>query len=1244
MARTPDPLDLSASTDGGGTIPVNPAKLVGVAVPAVVPPELAGTGVAIYESSDEDEGVATPDRVEVSPEKLREAQRIFQKLQKKFEQQKLKRAKPQDEATVEYGPGDAPVPTATRKSTRTPQRQTPSSSPRPGKATASPRAKTSASPARSSVREPSARPPLPPRAQSGNQRGNSSERQQSPGMGSAEQWTPSAPPTSVPASPNPGAGEGGGGSDAPPPSVSSAEYYDIGSDDVESAGQSYRPRGVSQLRRAFERTSSRDSRADRSRGDPDRERSRRYSPVTSARRFRSRRTASPILPFRERRVSPDAEVKGADGGGDAASAAQRAELEQAARAYQQHILTEATLHVSAASASAEDAKRQTRKEAEALVQRIGRLAEQQTSEAAARMAEEAKRCQAEVDAANARADRRESEARERESERIAALESQARAYQARLDEALKAKDAEAGARVAEAQSQVDQAKREMSDTRAAAQQAVESVREDARRAAEAQAAMFSQAQIQMRMESSAGQSSQVAQLQAQFQKALIEERELAHKRSQEMMNAMAESARDQQAALVAAMSSQFEKAMQELKSQRDDLSGQLRAVRARSIRPSSPKRSAAKLAALQRASSRPPAERQTAGTHAAGSGGDRPPSKGGAGKTTDGTAASVPASGKGSKASAKRAASVPPKQDAAVPKLPTLNAGAPEFKPFAHSMDGGAVGAGGGGDAAPAAAAEISFISASPGPNPHGGIGSWDEVPKGPKVGDDFDPPDDDGDDDDWWDENEGWEEDMEEEEPVTPSSVSSIKWDSPPRRADQTGQSEVDSLRSDVARLEGRIESLLRAPKARSREKRKDAKESDKLTMNDLSGKDKFPEWWTSARQATVGCSFGDPDGAFIWFLEIEEKSLEELADPGKKPKLDAKLCTAGTNAAKAQPRIHALISQDEENRRRMDPPQLQRGRQVMKIILTQHKSREGTGKLYNIKDLFAVKLKGTTLDYLRQYRTLYNKIEARCRGAVDDETKEFLYFEQVEKHPALKDEIRDYKKDKNSKDPEKVASANLDRLREAVDEVLLEEDHRLVREAQERAIRNAGGASGTAAPAPTKKKRKKTKGKGKGGGGGGGGDKGKGKGKGKSGGGGDASPTKPKPKAKAKSKGKGRGKGKGKTMPRPAAPATMPKDCCAFFYVHGTCRNGDDCPEGRHARPNAKDRGRPAAPAPKQRAGNAQWRQGSQAPGSINKPCRAETEKPGSCEFGPYCAYKHAEAAAPATGRRRRGRKGQA
>ena len=122
-------------------------------------------------------------------------------------------------------------------------------------------------------------------------------------------------------------------------------------------------------------------------------------------------------------------------------------------------------------------------------------------------------------------------------------------------------------------------------------------------------------------------------------------------------------------------------------------------------------------------------------------------------------------------------------------------------------------------------------------------------------------------------------------------------------------------------------------------------------------------------------------------------------------------------------------------------------------------------------------MKLKGTTLDYLRQYRTLYNKIEARCRGAVDDETKEFLYFEQVEKHPALKDEIRDYKKDKNSKDPEKVASANLDRLREAVDEVLLEEDHRLVREAQERAIRNAGGASGTAAPAPTKMKRKKIK-----------------------------------------------------------------------------------------------------------------------------------------------------------------------
>ena len=47
-------------------------------------------------------------------------------------------------------------------------------------------------------------------------------------------------------------------------------------------------------------------------------------------------------------------------------------------------------------------------------------------------------------------------------------------------------------------------------------------------------------------------------------------------------------------------------------------------------------------------------------------------------------------------------------------------------------------------------------------------------------------------------------------------------------------------------------------------------------------------------ALQTVVACHYGDPDGAFQWFMESFTKSLEELKDVGKKGTLDAKLAPA--------------------------------------------------------------------------------------------------------------------------------------------------------------------------------------------------------------------------------------------------------------------------------------------------------------------------------------------------------------
>ena len=932
---------------------------------------------------------------------------------------------------------------------------------------------------------------------------------------------------------------------------------------------------------------------------------------------RDERAHHPTLPIHEHSGAETASsVTG--GGSDTTPVRTRldgAELEEAARLFQQQIQFQATREVSLASAAAEEAKR----EAADLVARIGSLASQHSDAATERLAQEALRCQREVDAANARAERRVAEARDKEKASLESLEAQATAYKAKLDEARQATDAEAAERVKAAERQHAEARQEISNVTAAANQAVTRVQDEARRVAAEQAAHFEKCIAANKARAYDDAQSQIANLQLQFHQALRDERARSERHTADVVAQLSKSAHDQQQAMVAVLNQQqtnFQQALLELRSQRDDLSGQLRVARARSQRAQSHGRTANRAKSKTRALSRPAPARAEVPSRPPASGGGDPPRKGGAGKTTDGAVASSPR------------ASVPK----AKAKAKVKAAGE-------KSSDPSAGGAGNGTPAPTAGSTVVSFLSDTQedAGADGAGFGAWDERGRPSSERHEW-PPDwpddegdgDEGDDDDYW-EGEG-EEEEEEEEAVARSEVSSI---SPAdARHNSTHQSEVDSLRNDVARLEGMVSSLTRPRKKKEdSEGRESKKEAESMKLPDLFSKDKFPEWWTCARQATVGCAFGDADGAFIWFLEIEDKGLEELKDPGTKKKLDAKLGTAATNAVRNRPQLASIISQDEENRKNRSPPELQRGRQVCWLILDHHRTREGVGKLYDIKDLLSVKLKGHTNGHLRAFRQLWQKIDSRCRSAVDDATKLAHYFEQVEKHPGLKDDIRDFKKATNSKDPERVKTANLQMLYDAVDELLLAEDHEQARHAQTKAIEQAGQSIGAPAPkgkgkGTKKKKRKKGKGKGA--------DAGKGspKGKGKGGQGGNAQPQQPaQPQGRGRGRGRGKGKSRGNSMPRPAAPATMPPNCCVFYYVHGSCKKGANCPDGQHIRPNGVAKAQAAAPAPARA-----WKTGPLPAGSIKKPCAAETAKPGSCEYGPNCAYAHAQAAAPAPKRKQR------
>ena len=919
-------------------------------------------------------------------------------------------------------------------------------------------------------------------------------------------------------------------------------------------------------------------------------------------------------------------------------AAQYAMLESAVREYVASIQGQAenAMMQSAMQASEAEAK------AKAAISEIMGVANRNQDLAAAQVAMDAERCQREISSAQAQAQVQLAEARAEERVRMAQMEQQAQQFRLELEAAKKASGDDAAATVAAAQAKILESEAKAKKIADEAKQAVEKVQADAQALVRQQAESFQVVAARLQQQKQDSEQGHFDKFQSSLLASLERDRnnfgqQLMAGMAQQLQASVAQQERalqqqqDMNQQVLQALIGQIKESKLEAESSRKDFAGQIDTLRASvdALQLPRPRQAASRTAATRKP--RALSERRVR-INTAGSGGTPPPGKGVV-PTLDGSPHAV------TKAQTPKAKARSKSQGA----RPKTHDGDGEGVHYATAAPGAYVaanpGAPGGGDPAGTGTAAAQNTRASSA-SAKGAVAAAGQQGKSTKQPPDDDHGDsDDGDDDDYDDEGWGdeyWEEEGEEEYPRERDeceSISSIQGDV------SSYTIELDALRKENEETRKQLEALQsKSPK----KGRKPKREADSIKVPDVYSADRFPEWLGVLHQAIVACAYNDTDGAFKWFLEIFEKSLEELSDSGDHPSLDAKLAPPLRTAIKqGRPDLAPAVQQDYDDR--VAKKQQQRGRQIVWILNNKHKVREGTGKFYDIRDLFAVKCKGKDMQSLRLFQQAYVKISARVGTAVDDGTREYFYFLQIEEHPLMKDDIRDYKKAKNRpgsvQNPE---TYNLEWLKSCVDEVLLIDEQERARKAVSKHVDKLTGGGGAAAPGPRARGRgrggrgrgRKTGGRGSPGGGDPAGDKGKGKGKGKG-------------KAKAK------GKGKGKSAPRPVPPADMPKKACPWFYVNGRCKNGDasctTCPQGQHIRPNSvgcpahpkakpKGKAKAKAKAKAEAAPATQWKKGKLPPGSINAACAAEEAQPGSCPYGPNCAWQH-----PAAPKRRRGRRGR-
>ncbi len=152
------------------------------------------------------------------------------------------------------------------------------------------------------------------------------------------------------------------------------------------------------------------------------------------------------------------------------------------------------------------------------------------------------------------------------------------------------------------------------------------------------------------------------------------------------------------------------------------------------------------------------------------------------------------------------------------------------------------------------------------------------------------------------------------------------------------------------------------------------------------------------------VAAASGSPEHGFRWILEVKpEGTLEQYADSGRFPTLDAKLSSALTRIAQGELARKINLKKEEMRGKRMLP----KGRQVLHMVLCHFKMAEAEGSLLEFQDLLEVCLIG---DNTEQFAYDWRYTLSGLRKEPDDNVKEALIRMQLNKSARFREHFSHY------------------------------------------------------------------------------------------------------------------------------------------------------------------------------------------------------------------------------------------
>ena len=155
-----------------------------------------------------------------------------------------------------------------------------------------------------------------------------------------------------------------------------------------------------------------------------------------------------------------------------------------------------------------------------------------------------------------------------------------------------------------------------------------------------------------------------------------------------------------------------------------------------------------------------------------------------------------------------------------------------------------------------------------------------------------------------------------------------------------------------------------------------------------------KFKTWWAAARTEIASAVQDETmhDKAVRWFQEVEKPTtpFEALENSGNRFKLlDVRIASGIMKIATGT----LGRELNKANQASAKAGMVLRGRQALHIMFHYFKVNEDQGALYDLKDLMAVKFHGSLQDFINNWETILNGMEAEP----DEKTLRTLFYDEI-------------------------------------------------------------------------------------------------------------------------------------------------------------------------------------------------------------------------------------------------------